>query len=241
MHEYTSLEIALGLYNSGYLEKMKPKIVLVESIQRSVTNRFSKELKKDANISSPAFTRKSTIFSNQEVSIISTANYKIPYYFIAYNFKENAQKNVYKFKLNKKLFSGDNGDNILILDDDIKSLNNYTKQSVLKINEQFNYVAKKLRTLDIKLFFMACPDKYDLYYDFIQNNKHPKNNFFDLFRPLEKDYYFVDTKKILLPLLDDGVKDVYWLDDTHWSRKASEAICSDEIFSKNISKKKESN
>jgi len=98
MNEFTSLEIALGMYNSGYLEKLKPKIIIVESIQRAVTNRFTKELKKDSNITSPTFTRRSTIYPNQEVSIISTANYKIPYYFIAYNFKENAQKNVYKFK-----------------------------------------------------------------------------------------------------------------------------------------------
>jgi len=127
------------------------------------------------------------------------------------------------------------------LDDDIKSLKSYNQKNILKINEQFNYVAKKLKTLNIKLYFMVCSDKYDLYYDYIQDNKHIKNNFFDLFRPLKKDYYFVDTKKILLPLLKDGVKDVYWIDDTHWSKKASEAVCSDEIFSKNISKKKENN
>lgn len=71
---------------------------------------------------------------------------------------------------------------------------------------------------------MPAVDKYDLYYDYIQNNTHLKNPFFDLIRPLKKDYYFVDTKNILSTLLQKDIKDVYWIDDTHWSHIASQAI-----------------
>lgn len=44
--DYTSLEIVLGLYNSGYLEKVKPEAVIVESVERLITKRFAKNLKK---------------------------------------------------------------------------------------------------------------------------------------------------------------------------------------------------
>ena len=241
MSDYSSLEIALGLLNSGYLEKIKPEAIIVESVGRLVSHRFAKELNIDSNILTPVITPKRDTSPSQDVSIISTANYKIPYYFIAYNFKNNAQRNVYKFDLNKNLFSGTKGNSTLILDDDITNLHTFTSENILKVNDNFNYVAKKLKQLNIKLYFMVCSDKYDLYYDFIQENKYPKNNFFELIRPLEKEYYFVDTKKILLPLLNNGEKDIYWIDDTHWSRKASEAVSKDKIFSDNISKKKESN
>jgi hypothetical protein len=51
-----------------------------------------------------------------------------------------------------------------------------------------------------------------------------------MLRPLKKEYIFIDTKKILSPLLKQGVKDLYYSDDTHWSYKASEAIAKDKTF-----------
>jgi len=149
---------------------------------------------------------------------------------IKYKFNNNAQKYVYKLNLNKNLFTINRGEKILVFNDDILYIPQFTSKNILKINENFNNLAKILKKLDIKLYFMPAPDKYDLYYDFIKDNKYPKNQFFELIRPLKKEYYFVDTKQILLPLLNNGVKDVYWIDDTHWSQKASYAIAKDKIF-----------
>lgn len=234
MTEYSSLEIALGLFNSGYLQKIKPEAIIVESVQRLIPNRFSKELNKNVKIDNPKITSIFFKEPKQDISIISNANYKVLYYNLAYRYKEKAQKNVYKFKLNKNLFSGKNGDDILIYNDDVKHISQFSEQNIIKVNNNFNYVAQKLDTIGIKLYFMACSDKYDLYYKYIKNNTHARNQFFDLLRPLKKDYYFVDTKKILFPLLEKGEQDIYWIDDTHWSYKASEAVSSDEIFSKNL-------
>lgn len=81
---------------------------------------------------------------------------------------------------------------------------------------------------------MATTDKYDLYYDFIVDNPYPKNYLFDLLRETPKEYYFVDTKTILLEALKRGEKDIYYADDTHWSYRASEIISQDSIFKENI-------
>ncbi|MBE0599115.1 MAG: hypothetical protein IH614_17860, partial [Desulfuromonadales bacterium] len=69
-----------------------------------------------------------------------------------------------------------------------------------------------------------------LYAPYIVDNPFPPSRFFELLRPLAKNYRFIDTETILREELTKGTKDLYWLDDTHWSWKASEAIFSRERF-----------
>nr|WP_321266211.1 hypothetical protein [uncultured Sulfurimonas sp.] len=230
--KYNSLETIIGLLNNGHLAQLKPKIIIIESVERNVIDRFAKSIDYnliDAEVVIPNKLLKPEDF---QIKFINTANYKLPYYMLKYIFYNNAQKYVYKLNLNKKLFSKNNAKNILIFRDDITNIPKFTLENIKKVNKNLNKTANLLKTLNIKLYFMPAPDKYDLYYDFIKDNKYPKNNFFELIRPMEKQYYFIDIKKILLPLLKQGEKDVYWVDDTHWSQKASEAISKDIIFTK---------
>jgi len=228
--KYNSLETLIGLYNSGYLEKIRPKAIIIESVERMIPERYSKEI--DFSIKNvKAIPEEKTLKVKLiPVDIINTANYKLPYYMMKYNFNNNAQTYVYKLDLNKKLFSINTGKKILIFRDDICNITKFTSENIEQVNENFNKVARLLKTINIKLFFMPAVDKYDLYYDYLKDNKYPKNPFFDLIRPLKKEYFFIDTKKILLPLLEKGLKDVYWVDDTHWSQKASCQISKDKIF-----------
>ncbi|WP_345979938.1 hypothetical protein [Sulfurimonas sp. HSL3-2] len=227
---YNAFETIVGLYNSGYLAKVKPKWIVIESVERLIPDRYAKDI--DFNIKDvkaiPAI--KITKVPTISVGMINTANYKLPYYTVKYYLDDHAQKYVYKLNLNKKLFSTDNGNKILVYCDDISHIPKFTTKNIQKINNNFNKLAHLLKNLNIKLYFMPAPDKYDLYYDFITNNKYPKNHFFDQIRPLKKDYYFIDTKQILLPLLQSGVKDIYWIDDTHWTQKASYAIANSKTF-----------
>jgi hypothetical protein len=230
---YTALETVIGLYNNGYLAKTKPKMIIVESVERSVPVRYAREL--DFNITDVVAMPQEKVFEIKyySVNMINTANFKFLWYSFLYNFKDNGSKKVYKLDLNKELFSVNNGKKILIYKDDFFAIPQFTPQNIKKVNDNFNKVARMLKKLNIKLFFLPATDKYDLYSDFIKSDKYPKNPFFDLIRPLKKDYYFVDTKKILLPLLQKGVKDVYWPDDTHWTQKASKAVTSAKIFTDN--------
>jgi len=71
---------------------------------------------------------------------------------------------------------------------------------------------------------MPAVSKYDLYSKYIINNTYSQDKFFDNFRTMKKDYIFIDTKEILGKELENGVKDIFYCDDTHWSYKASQAI-----------------
>jgi hypothetical protein len=71
---------------------------------------------------------------------------------------------------------------------------------------------------------LISPDKYDLYYDFVVDKKElPKPVFFDNFKPLKKEYIFIESKAILYNYVKKQ-KDLYYYDDTHWSPVASKII-----------------
>ena len=78
---------------------------------------------------------------------------------------------------------------------------------------------------------MLCVDKYDLYYPYIKDRRgRTENNLFEEFRNVpDKNYIFIDTKKILREALERGEKDLYWLSDTHWSWRGM-SIVSEKIF-----------
>jgi hypothetical protein len=64
----------------------------------------------------------------------------------------------------------------------------------------------------------------DFYYDEIENkDKYTKPLFFDNLRNLNKQYIYIDSKKIL-KRKTKNIKDVYFFDDTHWSPIASKII-----------------
>ena len=74
---------------------------------------------------------------------------------------------------------------------------------------------------------MPVVDKYDLYSPFIKEKQYEASQFFELLRPLEKDYVFIDSKAKLEPLVQEGQKDIFYVDDTHWTYRAAEAVLDD--------------
>jgi hypothetical protein len=232
-NEHQLFRTIISLYNNGWLKEHKPNFILIESAQRGVYQRFARDfnfsidnIKANGHIP-PAKIKDSFI---PPLLFINSANYKLPFYTIKYHFKERAQRDVVKTYLTKALFSPKNFQSELLFHySDLTSIQNNQKL-VEKINENFNTLARMLKKLNIKLIFMPVVDKYDLYSPYIKNNHYQKNRFFEMLRPLKKEYIFIDTKKILSPLLKQGVKDLYYSDDTHWSYKASEAIAKDKTF-----------
>jgi hypothetical protein len=229
------METILILLNNGTLEKLKPKVVLIESVVRQSLGRFSTHINfdivQDLKLQTLLKKRRETTYI-PNLYPINTANYK----YINAKFKElkgkRPNKNVHKYILTKNLFS--QGNTLLFHDEDTHLLEHITKEKMQLLNNNFNKLAKKLDSLNIKLFFMPAVDKYDLYEPYIVKNPYKKNQFFPILRSLQKDYYLVDTKEILSKLVQKDEKDVYYIDDTHWSYKASEAIVKDKVFNDNL-------
>ncbi|MDH4945503.1 hypothetical protein [Sulfurimonas sp. C5] len=228
-------ETIVSLYNNGWLQTHKPKLIIIESAQRGVYERFAKDFdwtQKQFNITPLITSIKTNDSYIPNLKQINTANYKFLYYGIKYTFNQRAQKDVVKMTLNKPLFSTPTyKTNLLFHYSDVQNIKNDPKR-VMLINKNFNHLAKILKPLNIKLLFLVAPDKYDVYYDYIENNKFQKNLFFKLINPLKKEYLFIDSEKILKDKLSHNTLDLYYSDDTHWSYKASDAITNDQVFQK---------
>lgn len=224
------IETILALSNSGFLDKYKTKYILIESTQRAITERFTKiedyEIKIPlSKIENFYTTSTNGDFGLPSVSPINNGNFKFVLYNLLYRFSDRAYfSNVHKAKLNQELFSIGSGKELLYYHSDITSIKSNTQASLEEVNNHLNRLAVFLKEKNIELIFMPAVSKYDLYSDFIVNNKYPKDPFFEILRTLKKEYIFIDTKAILLGELHNGTKDVFYCDDTHWSYKASEAI-----------------
>ena len=232
--ELNSLELLIGLYNNGWLEKHKPKYIILQMVERFAIETHAKDfnwnfvLDKDKEIIADYKTKDSYI---PELNFINTANYKFILYSLKYNFTKKGHKYYPKLQLKKNFFSSKTYSNSLLISyEDIKYASTSDDSRIKKLNSNLNKLAKLLKSLDIKLIYMPAVDKYDLYYDFIDNNPFAKNYFFNLLEQEHKNYIFINTKEILLKSLRNGEVDIFYADDTHWSYKASEKLISDESF-----------
>jgi len=216
-----------NLIDIGWFDKYKPKYLILESVQRAMDT-FNKEKKIPLTdldtINNSILSPGQSLFTYvPKIKIINTANYKSLYYTIAYNFSNNAKKDVYKFHLKRKMFKKGNKV-ILIHKDDLHKIDFFTAKKLLKINKKLNDISIKLQKKGISLIVLIATNKYNLYSDYIEEqNNFPKDLFFKKFEQLPKKYIYINTKEILYPYLTKE-KDIFYLDDTHWSYKANSII-----------------
>ena len=143
---------------------------------------------------------------------------------LLYKFNDRAFNSiVHKVKLSKNMFSVDSQD-LLFLHGDVTNINRGKINVLQKINDEYNLLSKKLKNKNIKLIVMICPDKYNVYSEFIINNKYPKSELYENFKNLKKDYIYIDAYDVLKNQLEKNKKDLYFADDTHWSPRASKPI-----------------
>ena len=235
------LEIIAFFANSGYLEKIGVKYVLIESVQREALVRFARN---DLNLAIKTDKNLETIFRNSmetynieklhnlKPSIINNLNlnafiYNIKYYIKGYG---KLNSSVYIEKLNKDLFTSKSSSKLAFYHEDIKKLSLETKENIELLNHNFNNLADILESKGIKLIFMPAVDKYNLYRPYIISNNYIESIFFEYLSTLDKKYIFINTKEILSKNLENSEKDIFYADDTHWSYKASINIIESEAF-----------
>lgn len=226
------LETVLLLLNNGELEKRGVQYVIVESTQRKIVTRFSIPIDVNIDFQDNQLIEKNFKKINHDglqlpqVTFINNGNFKYLLYTFLYNFSPNAFiSKVYKEKLNQKFFSIGDGNDLLFYKSDLDSIKKNTQKNLEKVNKNLNILANRLKEKNIQLIFLPAITKYDLYKEYMKKtNKYPNDPFFDILRGLEKEYIFIDTKKILKKELKKGTQDIFYVDDTHWSYKASSVI-----------------
>lgn len=216
--------------NNGYLDKVRPRIVLIETSEKFCAVDLAKPIDFDRTISPEALARHKKVDYYAEwpkIAPINSGNMKFVLNTLLYRFSDHAfSSEVYVGKLRQKLFTARDGERLLFL----KFKNFATAEQVATLNDNFNTLAGRLQAKGITLYFMPVVDKYTLYSDYLLKKKHQSSSFFEEFRKLPKNYGFIDTKSILSDELKKGTQDIFYADDTHWGWKASELIFGNKRF-----------
>lgn len=225
------------LINSGFIDLVKPKFVIIETIERFAIKRLTSNFKinESTDISTFYKCKKRNIKTENNVNkfnldFINDGNIKFILNNIQYYLKGRAlYSDILIFKLNNLFFSGVNGNTLIAYKEDISNNVLSNKLSVSIANDNLNKLSDKLKSKNVKLIFMPVVNKHNLYSPYIiaQNNNNllrHKSIFFEELRKLKKDYVFIDTKEILSEELKKRELDVFYQDDTHWNWKAAKAV-----------------
>jgi hypothetical protein len=237
----SQLETVILLANSGFLDQVHPRFLLLEIVERNCykytgpldwgkTEDLSR-LRRNYADRAAATEADAEAPELPSVGFFNTGNFKWLLYNVLYRFAPDAfVSKTIKVKLDRPLFSGERGESLLFLRKDIEKVHKADPATLGAFNDNLNRLAELLRSRGIELVFMPAPDKYTLYSPYIVDNPYPPSRFFGLLRPLPKAYRFIDTEAILAAEIARGERDVYYIDDTHWSWKASRAIFAAESF-----------
>jgi hypothetical protein len=217
------------LLNSGYLDRVRPRAVILECVERhcidSLSGTLDFTLNKDQADLERALKRPEWNMTPPTVGFVNTSNFKFLRNLVLYRFSPHAFfSQVYMKNLSRSLFSVPRDKRLLFFDEDLTSIPLATAGTVAALNNNLNTLAAKLKKRNITLYFLPAPNKYTIYSDYIIDNPYPKSVFFELLRGLPKNYVFVDTKTMLAEEVKKGEKDVYFPDETHWSCKAAKKI-----------------
>jgi hypothetical protein len=220
------------LISSGYLDIMKPRYILLESIGRlaipRLTTEFSLEEKATIEEIDRYFQESSFDLSQNEnfgLRFINNGNWKFVANMFQYRFRDYARGSaVLMTRLSKPMFSSASGDRLIIYQDDVNAAGQATAQNVALLNSNLNRVAALLKKKGITLIFMPIVDKLDLYHPYLVNKRYPQSRLFEDLRELPRDYHLIDTKAILAPMVERGELDVFIQEDSHWNWKASQAV-----------------
>ena len=130
-----------------------------------------------------------------------------------------------QLKLSAPMFTGDENSNLLLYYKDDIVFGEYDQSSANTIKENINRAKQMADSAGIELLVVVAADKYDFYYSWIINPPTSPNPTLDFFP--RDSAYFVDTKSLLLPYAEQGLKDIYKCSDTHWSTIGSYIVANE--------------
>jgi len=204
------------LQNNFFVEG---QTVIVEVVERNLVNAFV-----NVNFDSKClsnFSRQSVV-GDKSCQHLSSPNYfNQAFAFIRLRLGYNNP--VYHYKLSSNLFSHPRyADDLYVYDSDLINNQSITDDDISQASKNIEQVWRLSQSKGVNFCLLICPDKYDVYQPFIQrkcgflstDGEIWKNDVLD--RLVKRDYILC-PKSMLQKALKDGVKDLYKVNDTHYS------------------------
>lgn len=227
--EKNPLKTLVQLLNSGFFNTITADHIVLQSVERSI-NRRTQNLDLDATIDldtlSDQISRYKKKVPDLDLRFFTDATFKIPLTNIQYHFSPKPKySQTYRYRSNSNDLFSNSPNDLLFYQDDIDSLGiKNDPLSILRTVKTIESISDKVAGLNMKLVMLVSPDKYDMYYPYIEpNTSLNKPLFFETYGRTNKKYLDVDAYKLLSEKIRSE-KDVYFYDDTHWSPKGAKII-----------------
>lgn len=215
------IQYAWNILEAGIIDSTNIDVMVVEVGERDLSlriNNFSIDKVEVGEPYSPDDGEEENVYDIRQWSLLRTRD------FLMYRYA--GRNPVYDVELNRDFFDSREPRRLYFYCADV--LNGMTIEASIrpKIKEVFDLLTSKAHERGFDLILMVPVDKYDLYQDYIVNNPydHPKRINEEVRELFGDRLEVMLCKYTLLPLLENGEKDVFLFDNSHWSYKGSQAV-----------------
>ena len=228
-----ALSILYALQQTGLLAGIQPKFVIIESVEHYLAGRFNGKLPERPVLTREEFLKKelpehTAADGIREDKLFTPIMVKANEEFLKN--KLYAWQNAGRLsptadyaELTQPVFTAPGQERLLLyyhLEADAAA----EKPAAAEIRRNMSAAADMLHAQGAELIFMPVVGKLDLYHPYLPAGILPENPTFTELAAEPRNFIFLDTKKILRAALSEGVQDLYWNDDTHWSWKAQQCV-----------------
>lgn len=225
--QLSPMQMAYDALNLGVIDSSRIKNLVVQEVERYIVSRHCEFTEGHTELPRPLPEQQTTVEDKQRKDVSPLLRVKD---FVFYRlFGANP---IYCERLSRPLFGGNEPDKLYFYNDDVKLAIDLTADQQHALVYCYDRLIDMAQKKGVNLIIVIAADKYDMYQDFITNNPYPvKTLNEDIQRwmtPAQLDH-FVISKQVLHPLVEQGVRDVYLFNDTHWSPASSRLIAGEVI------------
>jgi hypothetical protein len=212
----------ISFLNNNSIDSIACKIVIIETVDRNAISRLA-----NADFEQNDSIGISKTLQKRKINKANTSLYKLCSWI---RLQFNYDNSVLKYQLKGDYFTHKFFSNQLFCFQDDFVFKRTTKREIEQAEKNLFLLNKKFSEKGIKLIFLIAADKYDVYRPFLKDDSLPIDTTTDGLSMLP-DVCVINTKPLLQSMVQKGIKDVFLVNDSHWSYKASEKVAQ-EIYEK---------
>jgi len=226
------VQVAYDVMNLGGIDTARVKNLVVEEVERYIISRHNNfvlthhalpQSHADDDPSNASSDDAPTLQQAQTGPLLRVKDY-VFYHFLGAN-------PIYKVQLSSDLFGGGDPRTLYFYNEDVNGGIDVPEAVLSHITTNYRQLIDKAHERGINLIIVIACDKYDLYQDWVVDNPYPAKHLNeDIALLMGTDTAsMVFTKRVLHPLVKQGIKDVYLFNDTHWSPSSSRIVAREVI------------
>lgn len=221
------MQIAYDVLSLGCIDSTNVKNLVVEEVERYLVDRHCTFVTTHTSIPRPDPSQEtSSAAPDQNTGPLMRVKDFLFYHLFGAN-------PIYTLTLSRPVFGGVEPDKLYFYNEDVQLGFGVTAEQQRQIIDCYEKVIARAREKGVNLVLLVACDKYDMYQDVVIDNPYPAKTLNeDIARWMAPEAdCFVFSKQVLHPLVEQGVRDVYLYNDTHWSPSSS-SIIADEVIKK---------